>query len=150
MSPACSVETVEDLRAEVEVDAKWAPPGGCSYKRTIKEKDGRVCVERERWKIWEWTVWKKRKIRAWRYIGWREGWDENKKWVSMGRKNSTFINCSSTDTRQSCWLIRGWLSAFPVAERRASNQPITKQFTKPCPLYTEPDCSHHALRNRHT
>lgn len=38
MSPACSVETVEDLRAEVEVDAKRAPPAGCSYKRTTKER----------------------------------------------------------------------------------------------------------------
>lgn len=53
MSPACSVETVEDLRAEVEVDAKRAPPAGCSYKRTIKEKDEEFEQKRKGQKISE-------------------------------------------------------------------------------------------------
>lgn len=51
MSPACSVEKVEDLTAEVEVDAKRAPPVGCNYKRTINEKDEEFEQKRKGQKI---------------------------------------------------------------------------------------------------
>ncbi len=117
--------------------------GGCKTSSSCRlqlQEDNK----REGWRVWA----EKERTEDLRVNSMRKRKNSTKR-ESPWAGNSTFINSLSTYTRQSCWLIRGWLSAFPVAERQASNQPITKPFTKPCPLY-EPDCSHHALRNRHT